>query len=784
MQNQSIFFKSILVLVTLLISRPVFSQPQPNYLFQSSFVSDTLDILHYVIFLRDINFEEKSIQATTTIQLIPAGEINRITLELMELTVDSVFVEGIRITDFWQADELLHIPTHAAYILTDTIEVVVSYGGQPFHEAWGGFHFSGNYAFNLGVGFESNPHNLGKSWFPCADDFQDRATYDVSVRLPDSLKAICGGLLETIEDEGNGNSIWHWNIAQPIPTYLASVAVGDYALITDFFQGQQAQIPIAIYCRPGDSARVEGTFLHLKEILTIYENRFGPYPFDRVGYVGTAIGAMEHITNIAFPHGSITGTLSSEWLLAHELSHMWFGNKVTCAEEGDMWLNEGWATYCHLFFKHDLYNTGIYRQEMNDKHFDVLKNAHITDGSYLALTGVPTEYTYGTTVYDKGATVVHTLMNYLGEEKFFSGVKAYLNEFAYNHAGNDDMRDFLSEFTGMNLTGFFENWVSAPGTPHYSIDSMQVKPLGDQFESTLFLKQKHKGGEFIGDGNIFEVTFYGAGWQSYTDTVHLDGATGSSTKVIDFEPVVVFCDYFDKTADATTDQDIVIRENGEVSFPKPGFRLYVDAIQDSAMFRITHHWVAPDSMKVPVPGLRLSPYRYWQVNGIFPENTSLRGRFFYSNSQALDASLILSEQDSVVILYRPEAAADWQIVPQSREGLWSIGYIYVESLPVGEYTLAVWDKTLVGLNENSKSFKEENLIIFPNPADDLINVFTKNSSNSTITICDSSGRITLTMNLIQSINQLEVSGWKRGVYMINLYNMEGNILDRKKIILQ
>jgi len=784
MKNKRIFLIFAILLFVLTFCPTTYAQQNPIVPSQHSIVADTLDAVHYQIFLSDINFAAKTIRATTTIRLVPKIEINRITLELKVLTVDSVSIEGTHIADFWQANELLHIPTQSNFFPTDTIEVVVYYGGQPFHEDWGGFHFSGNYAFNLGVGFVSNPHNLGKAWFPCVDDFQDRATYDVSVRLPNNLTAICGGLLQNIENEGDGNSVWHWNIAQTIPTYLASVAVGDYALIADTFQGQQASIPISIYCRPVDSVKVAGTFLHLKEILAIYENRFGPYPFDRVGYSGTAIGAMEHVTNIAFPSGSITGTLSSEWLFAHELSHMWFGNKVTCADAGDMWLNEGWATFCHLFFKHDLYNPDLYRQEMNDKHFDVLKNAHITDGSYLALTDVPTEYTYGTTVYDKGATVVHTLMYYLGEEVFFAAVKAYLQQFAYNHAGNDDLRDFMQAYTGVDLTGFFENWVSTPGTPHYSIDSMRVSPVGAQFESVLYLKQKHKGYNFIGTGNIVEVTFLDTNWQSFTDTVHLDGATGSSIKIIDFEPVVVFCDYFDKTADATTDQTIVIHETGEVSFPKPGFRLYVDAIQDSALFRISHHWVAPDSLKTPIPGLRLSPYRYWQVAGIFPENLTIHGRFFYSNAQALDASLILSEQDSVVILYRPNTGSDWQAVPQSREGLWSIGYIYVESLPQGEYTLAVWDKTVVGLSKKTPAVKQEKLLIFPNPADEIMNVFINDRSNSTLTISDSSGRTTLTMDLTQQLNQLDVSGWKIGIYMITLLDKEGKVMDRKKVILQ
>lgn len=774
---------SSLFILTCFLCQAQFAFTQPHQVQQKSLVADTIHAFHYDIFLTNINFTAKSIRAQTTVQLIPKMELNRITLELKYLTVDSVFVDGNKTLGFWQANDLLHIPA-VNFTPADTIEVTVFYGGIPFHEAWGGFHFSGNYAFNLGVGFESNPHNLGKTWFPCVDDFQDRATYNVAVRLPNNLTAICGGLLQYIENEGDGNSIWHWNIAQTIPTYLASVVVGDYAMIADTFQGQQADIPISIYCRPVDSVKVAGTFLHLKEILTIYENRFGPYPFDRIGYSGTAIGAMEHITNVAFPNGSFTGNLSSEWLYAHELSHMWFGNKVTCATAGDMWLNEGWATYCHYYFKHDLYNPATYRQEMNDNHFDVLKNAHITDGSYLALTNVPTEYTYGTTVYDKGATVVHTLMNYLGEDLFFAGVKAYLDQFAYSHASSNDLRDILSNYSGVDLNGFFENWVSTPGTPHYSIDSMQVVPSGNQFQTTVFLKQKHKGYDFIGTGNVFEISFVGENWQKVTDTVHLDGAHGSSIKLLDFEPVVAFCDYFDKAADATTDQDMVIRETGETAFTKQNFRLYVDAIQDSALLRVTHHWVAPDSLKMPVPELRLSPYRHWEFTGILPENIAMHGRFFYSNIQSLDGSLILSEQDSVVILYRSNASADWQEVPQTHEGLWSIGYIYVESLPLGQYTLAVWDKNLVAIHDQKVNLSEEKMLVFPNPADDVINVYATAKTQSEITICDSAGRTTLKMNLNKGLNGLDVSNWNRGIYIISRIDADGKMIESKKIILK
>jgi aminopeptidase N len=762
----------------------VFLQKTHCQSFEKSAVADTLDVLHYSIFLTEINFAAQSIQGVSTAILCPKIALSNFTLELKALVVDSVYVDGVKLTSFWQENEFLHIQTGQNYLPEDTVEIQTWYGGQPFHEDWGGFHFSGSYAFNLGVGFDSDPHNLGKAWFPCVDDFQDRATYAVSVRLPEALTAICGGLLDSVTDENDGNKIWHWNYIHPIPTYLVSVVAGDYALNSDTFHGQQADVPITIYTKPVDSAKVAISFQHLKQILANFENRFGPYPFERVGYTGTAIGAMEHVSNIAYPNQTITPNLTYEYLQAHELSHMWFGNKVTCASAGDMWLNEGWGTFCQYFFKYDLYNPEIYRQEMNDNHYDILKEAHLTDGSYLALVNVPTEYTYGTTVYDKGATVVHTMMNYLGQDVFFPAVRAYLDQFAYNDASTTDLRDFLSNYTGVNMNGFFGNWIETPGTPHYSIDSMNITPNGNQFNVELSVKQKHKGFVFTGTGNIFEVTYYGANWQSFTDTVHLDGTTGKSTKTIDFEPVVVFCDVNDKTLDATTDKTVVLKETGELVFPQHSFKLFVDAIQDSALLRVTHHWAAPDSLKTAIEGLRLSPYRHWEIRGILPEGIAMRGRFFYSNGPTLDNTLILSEQDSVVLLYRPNPAADWQEIPQTHEGLWSIGYIYVNELQQGQYTLAVWDKTVTGIYENPTNVEKDNLIVFPNPANDEIKVGITDFQNISLQISDTSGRVIMVFKPTEEISKVDVSNWKRGIYKISEFTSEGNVLSQKTIILR
>lgn len=751
--------------------------------FSSSAAADTCDAVHYRIHLQQIDFTAKTIQAKTIVRLRPKVNTTIIPLELKALQVSSV-KRGQQDLVFTQSGNRLGIQMGTTVHPTDTLELEITYGGAPFHESWGGFHFSGNYAFNLGVGFESDPHNLGKAWFPCVDDFQDRATYDVLITLPEAMTGVGGGILADTTHHANGTITWEWQIRQPIPTYLVSAAAGNYVVKKYDLQSLNGILPAAIYTRPIDSGKVNNTFAHLQDIVNIFENRFGPYPFDRVGYVGTALGAMEHVGNIAFPHSSISGNLSNEYLLAHELSHMWFGNQVTCADAGDMWLNEGWATFCHYFFKYDLYGPNIYRNEMNVNHLDILKNAHITDGSYLPLHDVPTNYTYGTTVYDKGSTVVHTLMNYLGQEVFFDAIKAYLQQFSYHHASSYDLQDFLTSYTGTDMQPFFDAWVFTAGTPHFSIDSTQVIPQNGQFKVKLFMKQKHKGVSHISTKNIIEVGFMDDNWQIHTDTIHFDGPTDVTEKTLSFAPLLTLADPFDKTADATTDFSGVLRTVGETNYTGINFKLMVDALPDSAFYRVTHHWAAPDSLKQAVAGLRLSPYRHWQLCGIFPEGTQMRGRFFYSNSNSLDGSLILTEQDSAVILYRTSPASDWTPVSQFREGFWNIGYITVNDLKPGQYTLAVYDKNIVGLNENQRSINNT-VKAEPNPATETVKLSWDKPLSGIISVYDGSGRLAVRHSVTEKDSvRFSLDGWAKGLYFVELRDHDAYLTGYSRFIVQ
>lgn len=761
-------FSAVLILISFL----GYTAVPAERLALNSPVADSVDVLHYRIHLLQINFVQKSLKAHAQIVLIPKLATPVIPLELKKLMVDSVKVNGAEAMFHHSGQRLGILPGYPVHP-SDTLVLDVYYGGVPFSEQWGGFHFSGNYAFNLGVGFVSIPHNLGKAWFPCVDDFQDRATCEVLTTVPQGMKAIAGGLLQQVINHPDGSSTWHWKLDQPIPPYLASVAIGQYALHQWDHQGIERQIPVTIFTRPQDSVRVPATFQTLGQVMQILENRFGPYPFNRIGFTGTAIGAMEHVDNVALPHASITGNLTNEYLIAHELSHMWFGNAVTCASPLEMWLNEGWATFCHHFYKHDLHGPQAYLNEMNNTHYEVLRNAHITDGGYWALNNVPEQYTYGSTSYYKGATVIHTLMNFMGQEAFFNAVKAYLQTYNHSHATSQQLRDVLSAHSGINLNDFFEAWVFTPGTPHFWVDSLRTIPQGDFFRTEVFLRQKFKGASYLANNNILELTFVGPQWQMFTDTVRFSGRTGKSIKLLPFEPALVLPDYFDKSADASTSFRGVLRNPGTVNFSKINFTLYVDALPDSALYRVTHHWVPPDSLKTDIPGLRLSPYRHWEITGLFKTGTQMRGRFFYSNASNLDGSLIRTASDSVVILYRPSAAHDWQPIAHTRTGLWSIGYLNVNNLLPGQYTLAAWDTQMVGYEPHGSPSRLQ-LTAEPNPVTDSVRLRWDKPIEGNLIVSDLQGNVLFENSINrQSSVLVDVRLWSPGLYFAALMNSLG-----------
>ena len=759
---------SFLMLLLILLSKAAVAE-----------VGDTIHVTHYAIHLTQISTEQQTIAGWTEASVVSKHDnLNAFSLELKALTVDSVQVNN-EATAFTQSDELMRIMLQQPVNEGTEFSVKIWYHGKPFHESWGGFHWSGEYAFNLGVGFESIPHNLGKTWFPCVDDFTDRATYDFYITVDNPKKAVCGGVLQDVVPVTDSTSEWHWKLNHNIPTYLASVAVGDYVLVQDQYFGIADTIPITIYVHPSDSSKVTGSFVHLKNTLHFFETHFGPYPFGRVGYVGTAIGAMEHAGNIAYPSFAINGNTSEESLYSHELSHMWFGDKVTCAKAEEMWLNEGWASFCEMYYLEGLGNHGQFVSEMHDRYYKVLQQTPFVDHGNYALANVPQQYTYGSTSYDKGAVVVNTLRNYLGDSLFSTAMTAYLNHFAYQSASSQDMESFLTGYTGMNMKPFFDAWVFTPGTPHFSIDSVSTHQKENGFNVGIYLQQRYRGADFLADNNILEIAYVKKDLTLVTDTVHFSGKYGHSKKTLSFLPLAVLMDPNEKTADATTDNIKIFTHPEEYYFKDTFFNLDVTGLNDSALVQVTHNWVKPDTLKHPIAGLRISPNRYWKVEGVIPDNMESTGRFYYSNSNYLDGDLNLSSNDSVMILYRATTRDDWQYVPQTMLGVATIGYLYVNNIKPGEYVLAALDRDYVGINKqtNSNNFK-----LYPNPTSGKLSVAFQERARYRVSISDTSGKLLKEVFFSGRRKTIRLNSLAAGTLMVTV-SKNGQFMGSKKVVL-
>ena len=234
------------------------------------------------------------------------------------------------------------------------------------------------------------------------------------------------------------------------------LAVGPYQIYTDTFHGALGDVPIQVYVPQNKLSAAAGSYSRITQILDAFEWAYGPYVWEKVGYVGVPFnsGAMEHATNIAIGLGYIDGTHNYESLIAHELSHHWFGDLVTCNSAPEMWINEGWAVYSENLYKEILDGKQVAREEMRSLLKNVIQRAHLDDGGYWSLDNLPHSATYGTHAYDKGATVAYSIRAYLGDTVFFNMLHDYFTQNAFTHMSNEDFRDFITANTGVNMNDF------------------------------------------------------------------------------------------------------------------------------------------------------------------------------------------------------------------------------------------------------------------------------------------------------------------------------------------
>jgi aminopeptidase N len=420
----------------------------------------------------DVTYYKLDITITTSPQYVKGNVVVRatskrdnltsVTLDLMSsLIVDSVLVGGIRVA-VSQHSSSFDVTLDRAYNNGELIAMQIFYRGIPGSSGFGSFAFS-SHAGKPWVWSLSEPYGA-KDWWPCKDHPSDKAdSADIIVTCDTAFRVGSNGKLLSVVNNGNGTWTHHWQERYHISSYLISVALTNYTQFSNWFKYTPTDsMEILNYVLPEHLASAQANLPKTAGMLSIYSDLFGLYPFINEKYGHSEFGwggAMEHQTMTS------TGTFS-EYTIAHELSHQWFGDMITCRNWPDIWLNEGFATYCEALYGERKYGSSAYWNQVNG---DMSSAKGATGTISIVDTSNVGRLFDGSLVYSKGGTVLHMLRHVLGDSVFFRVMHEYANHpsLKYGTASTPDFQSVCETVSGKNLNYFFSEWIYGERYPRY-----------------------------------------------------------------------------------------------------------------------------------------------------------------------------------------------------------------------------------------------------------------------------------------------------------------------------
>lgn len=383
---------------------------------------------------------------------------------------------------FTHTDDILTINLVKAVSQGESDEVVIFYNGFPQPAGLLGMSFA-QHNGEPALATLSEPY-FARSWWPCKDVPDDKAEVTITCTVPSPMFVASNGRL-THAAYSNGLITYRWETEYPISTYLVSLAISHYASWQETYVSPQGQeMALSYHVFPEDEADARVDFERTPQMLDFFSTTFGEYPFIKEKYGMAEFvweGAMEHQTMTSYGDFLITGDKFFERLVAHELSHQWWGNLMTLSNWDEIWLHEGFATYCEALWTehlqgHQAYSDFMWSRSLNSVGF--------------AGPIVPPWNLFGNTTYKKGAWVLHMLRGVLGDADFFQALRDYasLSSLQYGNVTSEDFEASVEATTGQELDWFFDQWLYEAGRPTYGYN-WTTKPEGNQIRITLRIEQ-------------------------------------------------------------------------------------------------------------------------------------------------------------------------------------------------------------------------------------------------------------------------------------------------------
>ena len=410
------------------------------------------------------------VKGTVTSHFVPNETISSIYFDLSNvLTVSEVKYHGanLNFTQLSTKELKIDFPTPLAAATLDSLSI--KYAGAPDTAGSAGDAFTTSSQGGTPVLFTLSEPYGAQEWFPTKQSMNDKIDkVDIKITTPSQYNVASNGKLFSETLLPGNKKLTFWQTNYPIPAYLVALGITNYTKFNDTMGTPPFPFVNYVYPATASNTAAMANINWTKNLMNVFEEYFGPYPYrdEKYGHMEFGWGGgMEHATM------SSMGGFSKS-LIAHELAHQWFGDKVTTGAWNDIWLNEGFATYgAHLANEKLIMTANQFRSFLVDEMNFVTS---VPTGSvYVADSNLGnTNAVFSSRLsYSKGGYVLRMMKWILGEPLFYQALKDYhaRPNLAYNYVRTDDLKNSLLQSTGKDFTEFFNDWIYGQGYPSYQI---------------------------------------------------------------------------------------------------------------------------------------------------------------------------------------------------------------------------------------------------------------------------------------------------------------------------
>ncbi|MBO1067579.1 MULTISPECIES: M1 family metallopeptidase [Nostocales] len=428
------------------------------------------------IFL-DLNLDipNQSCYGSCSIRLLPVRNgIDRLTLDAVNLKIESVQVNEVTQKFEYDGEQLciyLSQPTEIGHRLL----IAIAYAAEKPQR---GIYFiqpDKHYPHKPTQVWTQGEDEDSRYWFPCFDYPGQLSTSEIRVRIPQPLVAISNGeLIDTVEEAKY--TTYHWSQQQIHPTYLMTLAVGDFAEIRDEWHGKA----VTYYVEKGREADAKRSMGKTPQMIEFLSEKYGyPYAFPKYAQVCVddfIFGGMENTSTTLLTdrclldERAILDNRNTESLVVHELAHQWFGDLVVIKHWSHAWIKEGMASYSEVMWTQREYGD----QEAAYYRLSEARSYFSEDSSRYRRPMVTHVYReaielYDRHIYEKGSCVYHMIRAELGDELFWQAVQTFVQDNAHKTVETIDLLRAIEKATGRNLAFLFDQYVYRGGHPDFKV---------------------------------------------------------------------------------------------------------------------------------------------------------------------------------------------------------------------------------------------------------------------------------------------------------------------------